>query len=94
MIGQSHDLGSLLPSSLVVPRAGLRFLENRKITCLFLCSCDAVRSGHPDVVSDKGEGCLSCFLYWRSSHSTSAPVVVVFVTNIFTLAYRSKNLKI
>jgi hypothetical protein len=69
-------------SKLVVPRAGLRFLENRKISCPFLCSYGTVWSVHPDVVSDKGERCLSYFLYWRSSRSTSALVIDAFVVSV------------
>ena len=75
-----------VPSTLMVPRAGLRFLENRKISCPFMCSYGTVWSGHPDVLSDKGERCLSvclsCFHYWRSSHSTSDIVIEVFVISV------------
>lgn len=48
----------------------------------FLSSYGAVWSGHSDVVSDDGEICLSCFLYWKSSGGTSALVIEVFVISV------------
>jgi len=87
VIGKSHALGTLLPSigSPVrwwSPELVWDFWRTEQSLCSLLCAYGTVWSRHPDVLSDKGERCLCCFLYWRSSHNTTALVIEVFVISV------------